>query len=70
MEPVGKLLMVAGALLFVAGVAVFAIGRLGAGPLPGDIVVRRGSFTVAVPIVTMLVVSIVLTVLANLFFRR
>ena len=40
------------------------------GRLPGDLLVRRGRFTVYFPIVTCLVVSLVLTVLLNLFFRR
>lgn len=62
--------MVAAAILFTAGAAVYLLGRAGGGFLPGDIVVRRGNFTLLFPIVTMLVVSIVLTVVANLFFRR
>ena len=40
-----------------------------AGRLPGDIVVQREGFTLYVPIVTMLLVSVVLTVLLNVVFR-
>jgi hypothetical protein len=63
----GKLLMIAGAVL----VAVGALVHFGVplGRLPGDIVVRRGPFTFALPLVTCLLVSALLTLLAW-FFRR
>ncbi len=70
MTGVGKLLMGLAVLLFVAGGLIYLLGRAGGGFLPGDIVVRRESFTFAFPIVTMIVVSVVLTVLLNVFFRR
>jgi hypothetical protein len=66
----GKFIMLAGAVLFLAGVVVYLLGRAGGGFLPGDIVVRRSNFTFVFPIVTMVVVSLVLTVLLNLFLRR
>jgi hypothetical protein len=70
MESVGKLLMLAAAVLFAAGALVYLLGRAGGGFLPGDIVIRRPNFTFAFPIVTMIVVSVVLTVILNLFLRR
>jgi hypothetical protein len=70
MEAFGKILMLMAVLLFVAGAIVFLLGRTGGGFLPGDIVVRRGNFTFAFPIVTSIVVSIVLTLLLNLISRR
>ena len=57
-------------LLFVVGLLVYVLGRAGGGFSPGDIVVRRDNFTFVFPIVTMIVVSVVATVLLNLFFRR
>lgn len=60
-----------GKMLVVAGLALAAIGALlwlGKGfRLPGDIYVERGSFSFGFPIVTCIVISIVLTVLLNLF---
>ena len=56
--------------LFVAGGIMYLLGRAGGGFLPGDIVVRRQNFTFVFPIVTMIVVSLVLTVLLNVLFRR
>lgn len=67
MQELGKLLVVAGLTL----AAVGAILWLGKGfRLPGDIVLARGNFTFAFPIVTCLVLSIALTILLNLFLRR
>lgn len=62
--------MFGGAALFVAGLVIYLLGRAGGGFLPGDIVVRRESFTFVFPIMTMLVVSLVLTVIINLIIRR
>jgi hypothetical protein len=67
MQDLGKLLVVAGLAL----AAVGALLWLGKGfRLPGDIVLARGNFTFTFPIVTCLVLSIALTILLNLFFRR
>jgi hypothetical protein len=67
---VGRVLLVLGILLVVVGgLAVLGV-RLPFGRLPGDIAIEgeRGGFYF--PIVTMIVVSVVLTVLLNLFLRR
>ncbi len=62
-----------GRMLFFAGLVLAGIGALlwlGKGfRLPGDIVVERGNFTFAFPIVTCIVISIVLTIVLNLFRR-
>jgi len=58
----GRLLIVVGMLVLVAGVAV-ELG-LPLGRLPGDIVIRRGNTTVYLPIVTCIVVSLVLSIVA------
>lgn len=60
----GRLLILAGIALVIAGVLVTFLGRL-----PGDLTFRRGGLTVYFPLVTSIVVSVVLTVLLNLFFR-
>jgi hypothetical protein len=67
----GKLLIVLGSIALVAGVVLFLADRLPwLGHLPGDVVVRRGPVTFYFPLVTCLVLSIVLTLLLNLFWRR
>jgi membrane protein implicated in regulation of membrane protease activity len=55
------LLIAAGGLLIWWGVPI--------GRLPGDIVVRRGSFSFYLPITTSIIVSVALTVLMALFKR-
>jgi hypothetical protein len=41
--------------------------RLGLGRLPGDVVLKRKDFTLYVPLVSSIVISLVLTLLLNLF---
>lgn len=49
----------------------FAPNALGwFGKLPGDINIERGNTRIFFPITTMIIISIVLTILVNLFFRR
>ncbi len=63
--------MIGGALvLLVLGVLFLLLGRLGIDRLPGDFVFRRGNLTVYLPIGVMILVSIVGTILLNLFLRR
>jgi len=63
----GRLLIVAGLLIAAVGVAM-ELG-LPLGRLPGDIVIRRGGTTVYLPIVTCIVLSVVLSVLAAILRR-
>ena len=70
-ESTGKTLMVFGVLLFLVGVAVYFGGKYALlGRLPGDIHIERENFSFHFPIVTSIIVSLVLTVLLNLFFSR
>jgi hypothetical protein len=67
---IGRLLVVIGVVLVViGGLAMLGI-RLPLGRLPGDIAIEGEHGGFYFPIVTMIVVSIVLTVLVNLFLRR
>ena len=62
-----RILVVLGILLIAAGLAIKA--GLPLGRLPGDIVVHRGNSTLYFPIVTCLVVSVLLSLVAALFRR-
>ncbi|HML10628.1 MAG TPA: DUF2905 domain-containing protein [Stellaceae bacterium] len=57
--------------LAIAGLGVVWpwLGRLGLGRLPGDVVVQRDHFTLYVPIVTCLVLSVVISVVLWLINR-
>ena len=63
------MLILLGGVLVVVGLLVTFAGPRGLGRLPGDIVVRRGNFTLYFPLVTSIVLSIVLSLLMW-FFRR
>ncbi|MDX1499032.1 MAG: DUF2905 domain-containing protein [Woeseiaceae bacterium] len=66
-----KWLMIAGAALVLIGAALqFAPGLVNwFGRLPGDIRIESGSTRVFIPITSMIVLSLVLTLLINLFRR-
>jgi Protein of unknown function (DUF2905) len=66
----GRLLLIIGVVLVVIG-GLAAVGvRLPFGRLPGDISISGEHGGIYIPLGTMLLVSIVLSVLANLFLRR
>ena len=69
---IGKLILLVGVLLVLLGlVLTYAPGLLGwFGHLPGDIRKEGEHGSFSFPITSMLVVSIVLTLIINLFFRR
>jgi hypothetical protein len=70
MSELGRVLLVVGGLLVVLGLVLTFSGRLPfLGKLPGDIVYRRGNFTLYFPIVTSIVLSLLLTGLIWLFRR-
>ena len=68
----GKTIMILGTALLIVGAAMTWAPWLLSwfGRLPGDIRIERPSGTVFVPLASMLVLSVVLTVIVNLFFLR
>jgi hypothetical protein len=69
MRDLGRILIIAGGIILLAGVVLTIAGRFGIGRLPGDIVVRRGNFTLFFPLMTSIVVSIVVSLIFWLFKR-
>jgi len=66
----GRWLIGLGVVLLLVGVVFLAVGRLPwLGRLPGDIVIKRDGLTVFIPLGTMLLASLVLTILANVLAR-
>ncbi|HVL37258.1 MAG TPA: DUF2905 domain-containing protein [Burkholderiales bacterium] len=63
-------LILAGAVLILLGLAWPWLAKLGLGRLPGDVVVERENFRFYFPITTSIIVSLVLSLLVWLFFRR
>ena len=65
---IGRMVMVLGVVLLVAGGLMTGLGR--GIRLPGDILIRRETYVIYIPIATGIVLSVVLTVLLNFIFRR
>ena len=69
-EGLGRILIGVAIVLLVLGALFLLLGRFGIDRLPGDLVFRRGNATVYFPIGLMILLSVVGTILLNLFFRR
>ncbi len=74
MEPFGgfgKTLILLGAVLMVLGVVFLVAPKIPfLGKLPGDIHLRGKNWSFSFPVVTCIVISVVLTLLFNLFSRK
>jgi hypothetical protein len=70
LEGIGKLLVGAAVALLVIGGLFLLLSRMGLERLPGDLVFRRGNLTFYFPIGMMILLSVVGTILLNLFLRR
>lgn len=64
-----RLLILAGIVLIAAGLIWLVAERFGLGRLPGDIVIERGGMRIYIPLMTMLIISIVLSVVMWLINR-
>jgi len=63
----GKLLVVVG--LVITGLGLLVMIGLPFGRLPGDVIIRRGSFTLYFPIVTSILISVLVTLVLVLLRR-
>ncbi len=67
----GRLLLVGGGLLLVLGMVLVLLARIvPGGRLPGDIMITRGPVSCFIPLATSLLLSLLLTILLNLWLRR
>ena len=62
-----KFLIIIGIILLIIGLLYPYIKKLGLGQLPGDILFKTGNSTFFFPIMTCLIISIILTIIFNLF---
>ena len=67
---IGRILVVVG--LLIAGVGLLAVlgFRIPFGNLPGDVRIEGENSSIVIPITSMIVISIILTVVLNLLLRR
>ncbi|HEX5014670.1 MAG TPA: DUF2905 domain-containing protein [Candidatus Limnocylindrales bacterium] len=71
LQGLGWALVVLGIVITLTGVLILAGGRIPIlGHLPGDIVIQRENVTIFIPLGTMLVISIVVSVVIALLNRR
>ena len=67
---IGRVILVIGLVLVVIG-GLAAMGvRLPFGRLPGDIAIEGENGAIYIPLGSMIVISLILTLLANFFLRR
>ena len=70
-QQIGRTLMVFGAVLVAIGAVLYFGGRiLPLGQLPGDFHFGGENWSVHFPLATCAIISILLSLLLNLFFRR
>jgi hypothetical protein len=71
LSSLGKGIAVLGVVLVIVGGSLWLLGKAGLplGRLPGDLRIERENVSCYVPIVTMILVSLVLTVLLNVIIR-
>ena len=70
-QQIGRTMMIFGALLLAVGAFFYFGGRLfPLGQLPGDFHFGGDNWSVHFPLATCAIISIVLSLLLNLFFRR
>jgi len=68
---VGKFLVLIGIFIVVIGLVFMLVERFTGGRgLPGDIYYRRNGLVIFIPIVTMILLSLILTLILNLLSRR
>ena len=62
-----KILIILGIIILAVGILYPYVKRISLGQLPGDLVFKSENSTLFFPIVSCIVVSVVLTILFNLF---
>ncbi len=71
MYPIAKIFVITGILLLGVGLFLLLFHKIPfLGKLPGDIVIERKNVIIFFPIVTTLLISIILTLILNLWIRK
>lgn len=70
-QELGRALVIFGLVIVLIGGFLMLSGKLPfVGKLPGDIVMKKGNFTLYAPLMTGLILSLLLTLVLNLWSRR
>jgi Protein of unknown function (DUF2905) len=70
METAGKALLICALVLAVVGLAALGLAKLGVDRVPGTLSWKSDNVTILVPMGLMLLLSIVGTIVLNVFLRR
>jgi hypothetical protein len=71
MVSLAKILILLGLVLLFIGALFWLIAKLSpTGHLPGDIAIKGKNYTILVPVISCLIVSLILTLILNLFNRH
>ena len=62
-----KILIILGVIILIIGLLYPYIKKLEFGQLPGDMIFKSGNSTFFLPIVTCIIISLILTIIINLF---
>lgn len=69
-QPIGRFLIIIGVTVVLVGVLLLLLERTGlAGRLPGDFIIRGKRWSIWIPLASSLIISLILTILLNLFHR-
>jgi len=63
----GKICLITGGALAALGLLFLLLGKLNFTGLPGDIFIKRENFSFYFPIVTCIIISLVISLIINLF---
>jgi uncharacterized membrane protein YidH (DUF202 family) len=67
----GKLFITIGVFLILVGILISFVGKIPyLGRLPGDIYIKKERFIFYFPLATSIIISIILTIILNVFFRK
>jgi uncharacterized membrane-anchored protein len=70
-ESLGRLLIYIGIILVMIGAFFILVAKVPwFGRLPGDLAIQKQGWTLYVPLTTMILVSIILTIILNFLFRK
>lgn len=71
-EALARILVWGGLIIVFVGILLYISSRLGISgfKLPGDIYIKKENFTFYFPIVTCILLSIIISVILNIFSRR
>ncbi|MGA1846641.1 DUF2905 domain-containing protein [Deferribacter abyssi] len=74
LSELGKSLLIFGIIFIIIGIILIFSNKIpgffNLGRLPGDIYYKKGNFTFYFPIVTSIIISVILTLILNIFFRK